>query len=133
MAAAMALTGFGQSPSAPPATNSLLTPIRQQQEDEEDDDDKEDAPIDIDLSRAKRNISFYEEDDRASKRQNIGDYTRVDDEALRHSDDTVKYGQGVYGTHHSHHHQHGGGRNIDRVDGPDGTAEGMVATEVAYV
>jgi hypothetical protein len=126
MAAAMALTGFGQSPSAPPSSNSLLTPIRPQQEEEAQ------HAADIDGAGTKRSIHFDDDNDTGyAKRHQPEDYNTRRDE-------NDKYGPELYDSPDQNatmqHHQPASGRNSDRgAEIPDGAAEGMVATEVAYV
>jgi hypothetical protein len=125
MAAAMALTGFGQSPSAPPSNNSLLTPLRPQQGDDEA------HTTDIDDAGTKRSIHFDDADNIGyAKRHQPEDYNTRGDE-------NDKYGPVLYDSPDQnatlHRHQ-SGGRNSDQgAEGPDGATEGMVATEVAYV
>jgi hypothetical protein len=120
----MALTGFGQSPSAPPSSNSLLTPIRPQEQDDEP------GSANVDAAGAKRSIHFDDDDRGYAKRQHTEDYNARGDENDR-------YGTGVYDSPDQastiHRHQPVG-RNGDRgAEGHDSAGEGLVATEVAYV
>lgn len=118
MAAAVALTGFGQSPSAPPPSNSLLTPIRPPTEDSNQSNNDGD-----DL---KRNINF---DDEGEDGQGDAKRHKLDDQYRgTYNEESVR------AVNNENNHFNSPGQSMQQNDqAPDISGTDGGPTEVAYV